>query len=175
MKFCRSLAAFELKNAEKSPLRYSDSLFIWTFVLSLYTASSTSVRSVQVWSVNFSHSTSVRSIYVQGDILDLLRIFQGKGSLVTYWLLGANKDVPRSPHREMILPDFQIGRPGGQAGLLLREHHLSNLSLRGSMRGSFRNSPAIMRNGGGHVAHESPVMIRWKKADDELLINGIHA
>jgi hypothetical protein len=114
-------------------------------------------------------------IYVWGDILDLLRIFQGKGSLVTYWLLGANKDVPRSPHREMILPDFQIGRPGGQAGLLLREHHLSNLSLRGSMRGSFRNSPAIMRNGGGHVAHESPVMIRWKKADDELLINGIHA
>ena len=98
---------------------------------------------------------------------------------MTYWLSGANSDVPRSPHREMIPPDLQLGRPTGQPGLLLgtvgRDHHYSNMSLRGSVRGSFRNSPAIMRNGGSHVAHESPIMIRWKKADDELLINGIHA
>lgn len=72
----------------------------------------------------------------------------------------------------MILPDIQLARPPGQAGLLLRDFHSSNVSLRGSMRGSFRNSPAIMRNGGNHVAHESPVMIRWKKADEELLMNG---
>ena len=116
----------------------------------------------------------MRPINICSTYLDLLRIFQGKGSLVTYWLLEANKDVPRSPHREMIPQDYPIPIAGGQAGLLIREHHRSNMSLRGSMRGSFRNSPAIMRNGGSHVAHESPVMIRWKKADDELLINGIH-
>ncbi|CAB4000162.1 atrial natriuretic peptide receptor 1-like [Paramuricea clavata] len=100
---------------------------------------------------------------------------KGKGSLVTYWLLAANSDVPRSPHREAILQDLQLARPIGphlRDGIL---HH-SNMSLRGgSIRGgSYRNSPAILRNGGGHVAHESPVMIRWKKADDELLMNGIH-
>ncbi|XP_028406590.1 atrial natriuretic peptide receptor 2-like [Dendronephthya gigantea] len=98
---------------------------------------------------------------------------KGKGALVTYWLLGANSDVPRSPHREMVHADLQLSRPPGQAGLLLREFHHSNISLRGSMRGSFRNSPAILRNGGGHVAHESPRMVRWKKADEELLMNGI--
>ena len=96
---------------------------------------------------------------------------------MTYWLLAANSDVPRSPHREAILQDLHLARPIGP-GLLREAHplHHSNMSLRGgSIRGgSFRNSPAILRNGGVHVAHESPVMIRWKKADDELLMNGIH-
>lgn len=50
-------------------------------------------------------------------------------------------------------------------GLLMKEFHNSTISLRGSMRGSFRNSPAICRNGG--VNHDSPVITRWKKTDEE--------